>query len=124
MKVLLDHNVNRRFRRHLVGHDVRTAREMRWEALANGALLRSAAAAAFDVFLSIDKNLEHQQNLKSLPLPVVVLDSASSALSSLEAFAPALLQLLGAPLDRLLHVIDADGRVLRLDAPRGRSDPS
>jgi len=118
VKVLFDHNVDRRLRKHLPGHSISTTREMRWEKLENGHLLNIAASALFDVVVTIDKKIEHQQNLKLLPLAVVVLDAVSSALPSLVVFAPFLLDLLKAPLDRALYVVNQDGVVLRLDAPR------
>ena len=72
MKVLFDHNLPRRLRKHLPGHEIHTAKEMNWEQLRNGALMTAAIAAGFRVFVTIDKHLEHQQNLAALPLPVVV----------------------------------------------------
>jgi hypothetical protein len=100
LKILLDHNVDRRFRRHLPGHEVKTAREMRWERLANGAPLQAAAAAAFEALLSVDKNLRHEQNLKTLPIPIVVLDGVSNALPALVPFAPHVMKLLQGPWSR------------------------
>jgi hypothetical protein len=117
VKVLFDHNVDRRFRRHLVGHEIKTTREMGWETLANGILLRESASAGFDVFISIDKKLRHEQNLITLPLPIVVLDAISNALPSLIPFAPGLLQLLSARLDRCLYILDDAGTVSRLGGP-------
>jgi len=38
--------------------------------------------------LTIDKKLEHEQNLLTLPLPVVVIDSLSNALPFLIPFVP------------------------------------
>ena len=66
MRILFDHNLPRRFREHVPEHDVRTAREMKWEQLRNGALLSAASEAGFDAFLTIDKQLEHQQNWRRL----------------------------------------------------------
>jgi hypothetical protein len=83
VKVLFDHNVDRRFRRHLPAHEIKTAREMRWEQLDNGELVDAAAVEGFEVVLSVDKNLRHQQNLQTLPIPIVVLDSVSNALPDL-----------------------------------------
>lgn len=54
MKILFDHNVDRRLRRHVAGHEIRTTREMGWETLRNGALLQSAAGAGFDAVVSLD----------------------------------------------------------------------
>ncbi len=118
MKVLFDHNVDRRLRRHLSGHEYRTTREMGWETLENGSLLKTSAANGFEAFVRIDKNIEHQQNLRSLPLPVIVLDAPSNALTRLLPFCKPLMALLSTPLDRALYIIQLDGSILRLIAPR------
>lgn len=118
MKILFDHNVDRRFRKHLPGHQIKTTREMSWERLLNGALLKAAEDAGFECFISIDKKLEHEQNLQTLPLPVIVIDSPSTALPALVPFALPLLELLKSPLDRQLYLLLPDGSVLRLTAPR------
>jgi hypothetical protein len=90
---------------------------MGWETLANGILLRECAGASFEAFISIDKKLRYEQNLTTLPLPVVVLDAISNALPSLIPFAPGLLQLLTARLDRCLYILDDAGTVTRLGRP-------
>jgi hypothetical protein len=116
--VLFDHNVDRRLRRHLAGLGVTTTREQGWEQLANGTLLREAAGAGFDVFLTIDKQLRHQQNLSLLPLPVVVLDSVSNALPALVPFAPWVMDLLKHPLTKSVYVIASNGRVDQFGPPQ------
>ncbi len=118
MRILFDHNVDRRLRRHLPGHEIVTTREKRWDKLENGSLIRAAADDGFDVVLSIDKNLEREQNLQTLPLPVIVLDSLSNALPVLLPFTPFIVKLMQSPLDRLLYIIQSDGAVLRLTEPR------
>lgn len=118
MKILFDHNVDRRFRKHLPGHKIQTTREMRWDTLANGRLLKAAADAAFEPVISIDKKIEHEQNLRKLPLPVILIDSISNALPKLIPFAPHLLDLLNQPLECILYIVQSDGTVLRLTAPR------
>lgn len=45
----------------VIGHDVKTARQMGWAAIKNGELL--ATAQQFDVFVPIDQNRSFQQNL-------------------------------------------------------------
>jgi len=75
VKILFDHNLPRRLREHLPGHEIRTTREMKWEQLRNGALISSAVEARFEVFVTINKQIEHQQNLATLALPVVVVES-------------------------------------------------
>ncbi len=78
-RVLLDENVDRQLRA-LFGADldVRTVREQAWDGLKNGELLR-AAAEEFDVFVTMDRNLPYQQNLRALDLAVVVIRSVSNA---------------------------------------------
>jgi len=93
MRILLDESLPRPLADLLAGHNVRTVRDVGWTGLANGALLR-AAAREFDVVLTADQNIEYQQNLKTLPVAVVVLVADSNRL---EAFAPLL--------PRLLHVL-------------------
>ena len=55
------------------GHDITTARDMRWESLKNGRLLDEAQAAGFDVLLTVDHNIRYQQNLTGRAIAVVVM---------------------------------------------------
>lgn len=90
MRILLDESLPRDLRDDLVGHVVSTVREVGWPGIANGELLR-LAASRFDVFLTADQNLEFQQNLKSLPLAVVVLVAPTNKLEDLRPLMPELL---------------------------------
>ena len=117
MKILFDHNLPRRLREHLPGHEIRTTREMKWEQLRNGALMSVAAAAGFEVFVTIDKQIEHQQNLATLALTVVVVDGKSNALPALLPFTPFLRDLFGSSLQRDLYVVEEGGNVLQLKEP-------
>jgi hypothetical protein len=55
---------------------------MGWAGTKNGALLR-LAEAAFDVFITIDQNVEFQQNLRSTALGIVVLAAPNNRLETL-----------------------------------------
>ena len=88
MNILFDHCVPTRLRRSL-SHPVKTTREMGWERLQNGALL-SEAAKHFDVLLTVDQNIKHQQNIASLPLAVVVVIGSSNKLADLLPLVPAI----------------------------------
>jgi predicted nuclease of predicted toxin-antitoxin system len=70
MRVLLDECLPRRLTQALPGHDVRTVADMRWAGRTNGELLR-LAADQFDVFVTVDRNIQYQQNAPSLELGVV-----------------------------------------------------
>lgn len=71
MRVLLDECFPRALRRELPGHDVKTVEEAGWAGVKNGELLR-LAAKDFDVLLTVDRNLEYQQNFSGLTLAVIV----------------------------------------------------
>ena len=65
-----------------------------WSAIQNGELLRRAAAAGFDVFLTPDRNLEYQQNLSQVTLGVVVLRARTNRIEDLLPLVPHLLDVL------------------------------
>ena len=62
-------------------------REQGWDGKKNGALLR-AAELEFDVFVTMDRNLPFQQNLKVLHLAVVVIRAPSNAFSQVAPMMP------------------------------------
>ena len=62
-----------------------------WAGLKNGELLRRAADAGFEVFLTADRNLEFQQNLSQTRLRVILLVAPSNALEDLLPLIPGLL---------------------------------
>ena len=57
MRIVLDENTPRGVRRILTGHDVRTACEMGWAAIANGQLLDEAEKTGFDALVTCDRTL-------------------------------------------------------------------
>ena len=73
MKILLDENLPHELRSRLPAHDVFTVAYLNWEALENGALLRQAALEKFDVMITLDQGVQHQQNLQKLPIAVLVI---------------------------------------------------
>jgi predicted nuclease of predicted toxin-antitoxin system len=88
MKILLDECVTKRFKPHLPQHEVATVTEKGWSGLKNGDLMTAASGDGFDILLTIDKNLQHQQNVGKYPLIVVILNSPSSKLEMLVTFLP------------------------------------
>ena len=65
-----------RSRWHLAHHTVRTAAQQGWATLGNGELLTAAEFAGFDVFVTTDKNIRHQQNLAGRRIAIVVIGYA------------------------------------------------
>lgn len=72
-RVLLDHCVPRPFRNLLVQCAVSTAYEMGWAQLKNGELLDAAESAGFEVLITADQSLRHQQNLSGRRIAIVEL---------------------------------------------------
>ncbi len=79
MRALLDENVERLLK-ELFATDFKvvTVSERGWSGKKNGELLR-LAERGFEAFVTMDKNLEHQQNLVAFDLAVVVLRAPSNA---------------------------------------------
>ena len=73
MFVLLDQATPVPIRPFLEGHIVETAAQRGWDRLKNGDLLRAAEDAGFDVLITPDKNIRHQQNLQKHRIGIVVL---------------------------------------------------
>ena len=72
MRVVFDICVPRPLRKHLPGHEIRTAQELGWDTLQNGDLI-CAAEPLFDALITSDQNLKYQQNLAGRKLAIVVL---------------------------------------------------
>jgi predicted nuclease of predicted toxin-antitoxin system len=76
LRILFDKNVPVGVRRFLGRHEVRTFVETDWHVqLENGKLLNEAENAGFDVLVTSDQNIRHQQNLKGRKLALIVLGS-------------------------------------------------
>ncbi len=87
-RVLLDEKQTRLLARELPGFFVQTVAEAGWAGTKNGALLR-LAETEFDVFVTADRRLPHQQTLDRLRLGVIVLTAGSTKLEDLRPVAPA-----------------------------------
>ena len=73
MRILLDHNVPRQLRRHLVGHEVDVVEERGWATLVNGESLDRAEEAGYEVVITADRNMRYQQNIGSRSFALIVL---------------------------------------------------
>jgi len=71
--ILFDHGTPKGLTRALSGHAVYTAQSKGWDTLSNGALLNAAEAAGFELLLTTDRRIQHQQNLQVRRVALVVL---------------------------------------------------
>jgi predicted nuclease of predicted toxin-antitoxin system len=94
MRFLLDENLDWRLRRDLAAHHVDLVPLIGWAGIENGELLRKAVEAGFDVLITMDSNMVHQQNLAKNSIAVVALRAPSNRLADTRPLMPALLALL------------------------------
>src|ERR1043165_7248504 len=88
MKILLDECVTKHLKRYLSEHEVFTVKEMQWGGITNGKLMALCTAESFDILLTIDKNLQFQQNIDKHPLTIIVFNTTSSKLEELVTYLP------------------------------------
>lgn len=111
MKLLLDNCVHKHCKRLLPGHQVLHASEVGMSRLQNGDLLAAAAAEGFEALITVDQNMQHQQPLDRLPVPVLVLDTRDTRLAALQAMSPHFETALAATLDHVLVILDQPGHI-------------
>ena len=93
MKVLLDECVTRYLKRDFAGHEVLTAEEAGFNGLKNGHLLQSASGQ-YDVMVTVDQNLQYQQNLKTFADAIIILKAKRSTYPMLKPLMPQVLEIL------------------------------
>lgn len=109
MRVLLGENVDRRLKQDFAGgHEVVTVAEAGWAGKKNGELLR-LAEDRFEVFLTTDRGIPHQQNVSGLNLTVLLLRAKSNAREDLAPLMDRVNEKLGSP---------EAGTVVRIPADR------
>ena len=59
------------------GHTIHTAQSKGWDTLGNGALLNVAEEAGFELLLTTDRRIRHQQNLRARRIALVVLTGST-----------------------------------------------
>ncbi len=77
MKILFDQGTPVPLRRYLHPHSVDTAAELGWSTLRNGELLNQAESDSYEVLITTDRHLRHQQNLAGRRIRILVLSTTS-----------------------------------------------
>jgi hypothetical protein len=105
MKLLLDECVPRKFKNHLPGHECQTVPEAGLGGKKNGELLSLAESAGFQVFLTLDRGIEYEQNLRRRRIGIVLIRAKSSRLVDLLPHVPEVLRILSfIRSDQVVHV--------------------
>ncbi|MEO1214100.1 MAG: DUF5615 family PIN-like protein [Bacteroidota bacterium] len=88
MKILLDECVSRKVKNLLSEFEVYTVDEMGFNGLKNGKLLTQAEKNEFDIVLTIDKNIDSQQNIRKYAVSLVILNVLKSNIKYFGALIP------------------------------------
>jgi hypothetical protein len=73
LKILLDHNIPAQLKPVLIGHQVFTARDLRWDDLENGDLISASQKDGFQVMVTGDQSIFYQQNNRERIISLIVL---------------------------------------------------
>jgi hypothetical protein len=83
MKVLLDECIPRKLKYSFSDHECQTVPEAGLAGQKNGILLTLAEESGFDLFFTMDKGLQYQQNLAGRRISILILHAASNRLEDL-----------------------------------------
>jgi len=83
MKVLLDECIPRKLKNSLPDHECRTVPEAGLAGKKNGVLLSLAESRGFEVFVTMDRGLEYEQNLAGRKIAIMILRANSNRLVDL-----------------------------------------
>jgi predicted nuclease of predicted toxin-antitoxin system len=83
MKILLDECLPRKLTDYFASHECQTVPEALLGGKKNGELLAVAERQGFEIFLTMDKGLEYEQNLTGRKIAVVILRAKSNRLADL-----------------------------------------
>lgn len=88
MKLLFDENLPKRLKNDFPEHETFTVRDKGWNSKKNGELLGLMLTENFDVLITFDQNLEHQQNFEKYPITVFVLIAENNTYQLLNELLP------------------------------------
>ncbi len=101
MRILLDESLPKKLKKEFgPEHEVLSVRDMKWLGEKNGILLKHMIENRFELFVTVDRNLQYQQNLERLPLTIIVLSAINNRLETLSALIPKIFERIN------LNVID------------------
>lgn len=87
MKILLDENIPTKVKLDFgEDYEVKSVRDMGWLGKKNGELLGLITLNGFDIFITLDKNLRHQQNLEKFNLIIILLFPPNNKHQTLQPF--------------------------------------
>lgn len=95
LRIILDECLPRRLAKDFSAYEVATVPEAGFAGYKNGKLLK-AIENNFDVFITVDSNLEYQQHLQGYNITVIILKAKSNRYDELTLLVPDVIKLLKA----------------------------
>jgi hypothetical protein len=92
VRVLIDECIDEKLRFSFPEHDCQTARYAGLAGLKNGKLLTAAEAAQFELLITVDQNIDRQQNFAHRKIAVLILCAPTNRLQDLLRLMPAVLE--------------------------------
>lgn len=89
MRVLLDEHLPIDLSLQLHGHTVDTVAGLSWAGIKNGELL-SCMRGHYDVLITMDRGIEFQQQISTLPFGIVIIRARSNRMQHLSPLVPAI----------------------------------
>jgi len=93
MRLLLDEHLSIGLSAELQGHAVDTVSGRRWTGIKNGELLLRMSGQ-YDVLVTMDRNIEFQQRISTLPFGIVLVRARSNRMQDLRPLVPLILSAL------------------------------
>jgi hypothetical protein len=91
VKILLYECLPKDLPKHLAGHDCQTVSEAGFEGKTNGELLALAERSGWQVLLTIDQGMPHQQNLTARTISLAIVRAKSNRMPDLLPHVPEIL---------------------------------
>ncbi len=97
---MLDENLPKRLKRDFAEYEIFTVRDKGWNSKKNSELLELMLAENFNVLITFDQNLEHQQNFEKYSITVFVLIAENNTYQILNELVPSIKAKLKKPLPK------------------------
>jgi len=88
MKILLDECVPVRLHQYLPGFEISSVSKEKWTSFKNGKLINKSISADFELMITVDKNLQYQQNINNYEITIVVFDTLFNRLQDFVPLVP------------------------------------
>ena len=95
MRLLLDEHLPIGLAAELPGHTADTVSGRGWSGIKNGEMLRRMSGQ-YDVLLTMDRSIEFQQRISTLPFGILLVSARSNRMEDLRPLVPSILSALDA----------------------------